>query len=63
MSTFVSIVIIALIGLSLPHSYNQAEAARRTLQEARQSRINELDVVSKFMPYLTGTDERRKSRR
>ena len=35
-STFVSSVIIALIGLYFTHSYNQAESARRTLQEARQ---------------------------
>ena len=27
------------------------------VQEARQNQINELDVVAKFMPYLTGQDE------
>jgi Alpha/beta hydrolase of unknown function (DUF900) len=59
-STFVSSVIIALIGLYFTHSYNQAESARRALQEARQQQINELDVVAKFMPYLTGTDEQAK---
>ena len=57
LSTFISTVIVALIGLYFTQSYNRAEANRRELQETRQNQINELDVVAKFMPYLTGQDE------
>jgi esterase/lipase superfamily enzyme len=56
-STFMSSVIIALMGLYFTYSYNRAESARRELSEARQHQINELEVVAKFMPYLTGNDE------
>jgi alpha/beta hydrolase family protein DUF900 len=59
-STFMSSVIIALIGIYFTYSYNKAESVRRELSEMRQHQINELEVVVKFMPYLTGNDENAK---
>lgn len=57
MSTFVSTVLIAGIGLYFTHSYNSAEAKRRQEQEQRANQVNEVEALAKFMPYLTGTDE------
>ena len=56
-STFLSSVVIALLGLYFTHSYQSAEAKRAELQQERQNQLRELDAIVKFMPYLTGEDE------
>jgi hypothetical protein len=66
-STFISSVILGVVGLWFTHSYNERQA---TIQEhesqqeqenkKHQARILEMQAVEKFMPYLTGEDEERK---
>jgi hypothetical protein len=52
-STFVSGVIIAAIGLYFTHSYN----SRQNDARAYEARVQEMQTVEKFIPHLIGTDE------
>lgn len=57
MSTFLSSVVIALLGIYFTHTYRTAEAERLRIQQERQNQLNELEAIAKFMPYLTGDNE------
>ncbi len=67
LSTFLSTVVIAVIGLYFTHSYNSIESQRKAdldRQEAAtrayQTQILEMQTMEKFIPYLTSKDEETK---
>jgi len=59
-STFISGVIVALVGLYFTNSYNAQQAARDEILKTQQLRLAEVEVVQKFIPQLNGTDKEKK---
>lgn len=66
-STFLSSVVIAGIGLYFTHSYNAIESARKSDLEKQdnanktyQAQILEMQTVEKFIPHLTSKNEETK---
>ena len=66
-STFMSTVVLGLVGLWFTHSYNerQAQNAERQVRQdmetkRQQARVLEMQAVERFVPYLTKDDEREK---
>jgi hypothetical protein len=54
-STFLSSVIIALVGLVFTHSYNERQALRDQVVKEQQLRLAQVELVQKFTPQLTGS--------
>jgi hypothetical protein len=57
-SPFLTGVLVAILGTAFTLVYQSKEAERNALlQKEQQTRQAKLDVVSKFMPYLTSKDQ------
>lgn len=59
-STFISGVIVALVGLYFTNSYNSQQAARDEILKAQQLRLAQVELVQKFIPQLNGSDREKK---
>lgn len=59
LSTFLSAVVIAALGLYFTNVYNERASAREHQTKVYQTRILEMQTVEKFIPHLTGDEERR----
>jgi hypothetical protein len=59
-STFISGVIVALVGLYFTNSYNAQQAARDEMLKAQQLRLAEVELVHKFIPQLNGNERDKK---
>jgi len=60
LSTFLSTVVIAALGLYFTHVYNERQGAREYQTRIYQTRILEMQTVEKFIPHLTGDEETKK---
>jgi len=60
LSTFLSAVVIAALGLYFTNVYNERASAREHQTKVYQTRILEMQTVEKFIPHLTGDEERKK---
>ena len=58
-STFLSSVVIAVIGLYFTNVYNENQGRRDLEAQKDQTRILEMQTIERFIPHLTG-DERTK---
>jgi hypothetical protein len=59
-STFISGVIVALVGLYFTHNYNEQQAARDEILRTQQIRLAEVELVHKFIPQLNGNERDKK---
>ncbi|WP_207063996.1 SH3 domain-containing protein [Motiliproteus sp. SC1-56] len=59
-STFLSTVVIAALGLYFTHSYNERQGARDFQAQIHQTRVLEMQTVEKFIPHLSGDEETKK---
>ena len=59
-STFLSGVIVALVGLYFTSSFNSQQATRDQILKNQQIRLAQVELVQKFVPQLIGTDKERK---
>ena len=59
-STFLSGVIVALVGLYFTSSFNSQQATRDQILKNQQIRLAQVELVQKFVPQLIGTDQERK---
>jgi hypothetical protein len=57
-STFISGVLIALIGGTFTFLWHEAESQRNAEEKQHQSLIGELETFEKFIPYLDGTESK-----
>ena len=60
LSTFLSSVLIAGIGLYFTNTYNERQSQRDLDWKKEQNRIAEIQTVEKFIPHLTGSEESKK---
>lgn len=60
LSTFLSTVVIAALGLYFTHVYNERQSTRDHQTQTYQTRILEMQTVEKFIPHLTGDEETKK---
>lgn len=60
LSTFLSTVVVAALGLYFTHVYNESQSAREHQTQTYQTRILEMQTVEKFIPHLTGDEETKK---
>jgi hypothetical protein len=59
-STFLSGVIVALVGLYFTNNYNAQQAARDEILKAQQLRLAQVELIHKFIPQLNGTEKEKK---
>lgn len=57
MSTFLSGVIIALVGLIFTSLYNERQAQRDQAVKEQQIRLAQVELMQKFLPQLTGPEQ------
>jgi hypothetical protein len=60
LSTFLSSVLIAGMGLYFTHVYNTTQNEREINVKNQQNRIAEVQTLEKFMPHLLGSEESKK---
>jgi S1-C subfamily serine protease len=60
LSTFLSTVIIAAIGLIFTQVYNIKQNERNEALKQQEIRVAQIQTVERFIPYLTGTEEQKK---
>jgi hypothetical protein len=58
LSTFLSTVVVAAVGLVVNHAYQERQDARAAILRTQEIQVSRIEVVQSFMTYLTGTDER-----
>lgn len=59
-STFISGVIVALVGLIFTWSYNSQQAARDEILKTQQIRLAQVELIYKFIPQLNGSERDKK---
>jgi len=59
-STFLSTVVLAALGLYFTNEYNERQGARDFQAQVHQTRVLEMQTVEKFIPHLTGDEEKKK---
>jgi hypothetical protein len=59
-STFLSSVVIAAVGLVFTSCYNMRQADRERDERRQQLAVQQVEIVQKFMPQLTGAEDEKK---
>lgn len=59
-STFLSSVVVAVIGLYITTEYNENQALRASETQKYQTRVLEMQTIEKFIPHLSGKEEETK---
>ncbi|MDB4950559.1 MAG: putative peptidoglycan-binding protein [Gemmatimonadetes bacterium] len=59
-STFLSSVVIASVGLVFTNCYNMRQADRDSDNRRQQLAVQQVEIVQKFMPQLTGSEDQKK---
>jgi hypothetical protein len=59
-STFLSTVVLAALGLYFTNQYNERQGARDFQTQIHQTRVLEMQTVERFIPHLTGDEETKK---
>jgi hypothetical protein len=59
-STFLSGVIVALVGLYFTTGYNAQQSRRDEILKAEQLKISQVELMQKFIPQLNGTEKEKK---
>lgn len=59
-STFLSTVVIAGIGLYFTHTYNERQSSREHQSSIYETKILEMQTVEKFIPHLAGNEENKR---
>ncbi|MFA6094311.1 MAG: CHAP domain-containing protein [Candidatus Paceibacterota bacterium] len=59
-STFLSGVIVALVGLYFTNNYNVQQASRDESSKSQQLRLAQVELIHKFIPQLNGTEKEKK---
>jgi hypothetical protein len=59
-STFLSSVVIAAIGIYFTNVYNERQSKREALLQEQHNKNLQMEILEKYIPHLTGEDEERK---